>query len=92
MQRQDVDARAESEPPRALGHRGEEDVLRRGQAVDRRGVMLGQVVGVEAGRVEALDLEQALAVDAIERQPGDGLDVVEDPESQGRYSLTFMSS
>jgi hypothetical protein len=55
-------------------------------------VVLGQVIGVEARGVEALDLQQALAVDPIERQSRDGLDVVEDPESQGRYSLTFMSS
>jgi len=57
MQGQDVHAWAESQAPRALGHRGQEDVLRRGQAMDRRGVVLGQMIGVEAGRVEALDLE-----------------------------------
>ncbi len=55
-------------------------------------MVLGQVIGVEARGVEALDLEQALAVDPIEPQPRDRLDVVEDPESQGRYSLIFMSS
>lgn len=54
--------------------------------------MLGQVVGVEARGVEALDLEQALAVDPIEPQPRDRLDVIEDPEAQGCYSLSFMSS
>ena len=54
--------------------------------------MLGQMVGVKARGIEALDLEQPLAVDPIEGQPRDRLDVVEDPESQGRYSLSFMSS
>jgi hypothetical protein len=60
--------------------------------VDGGRVVLGQVVGVKARSIEALDLEQALAVDPIEAQPRDRLDVVEDPESQGRYSLSFMSS
>ena len=46
-------------------------------------VVLGQVIGVKARGIEALDLEQALAVDAIERKSRDRLDVVEDPESQG---------
>ena len=66
VQRQHVDARAEAQAPRALGHAAQEHVLRRGQAVDRRRVVLGQVIGVEAGRVEALDLHQALAVDLVE--------------------------
>jgi hypothetical protein len=35
--------------------------------MDRGRVVLGQVVGVKARGVEALDLEQALAVDPIER-------------------------
>jgi len=55
-------------------------------------VVLGQMVGVEARGVEALDLEQALAIDPVEPQPRDRLDVVEDPESQDGYSLSFMSS
>jgi hypothetical protein len=45
-------------------------------------VVLGQVIGVESGGVEPLDLDQALAVDLIEAQPGHRLDVVEDSESQ----------
>lgn len=83
VQGQYVDARAEAQAPGALRHGGEKDVLRRGQAVDGGRVVLGQVIGVKARGIEALDLEQALAVDAIERQSRDRLDVVEDPESQG---------
>ena len=45
-------------------------------------MVLGQVIGVEAGRVEPLDLEQALAVDLVQPQARHRLDVVEDPESQ----------
>jgi hypothetical protein len=40
------------------------------------------VIGVEAGAVEALDLDQPLAVDLIESLPGHRLDVVEHSESQ----------
>jgi hypothetical protein len=80
MQRQNVHARAEPQAVRALGHRGQEDVLRWGQTVNRRGVVLGQVIGVEAGRVETLDLEEALAIDPIEPEPRHRLDVVEHPE------------
>jgi hypothetical protein len=92
VQRQHVDARAEAQAPCALRHGGQEDVLRRGQAVNCGRVVLGQMVGVEARGVEALDLEQALAIDPVEPQPRDRLDVVEDPESQDGYSLSFMSS
>jgi hypothetical protein len=92
VQRQHVDARAEAQAASALRHGGKEDVLRRGQAVDGGRVVLGQMVGVEARGVEALDLDQALAIDPVEPQPRDRLDVVEDPESQGGYSLSFMSS
>jgi hypothetical protein len=83
VQRQHVDARAEAQAPGALGHGAEEDVLRRRQAVDRRRVVLGQVIRVEAGRVEALDLQQPLAIDAVQAQARHRLDVVEDAESQG---------
>ena len=83
VQRQHVDARAEAQASRALGHRGQEHVLRRRQAVDGRRVVLGQVVGVEAGRVEALDLDQPLAIDLVQALPRHRLDVVEHAESHG---------
>src|SRR4030095_15849790 len=82
MQGQDVHAGPEAEPPRALGHRGEEHILRRSQAVDGGRVVLGEVIRVEAGRVEALDLREPLAIDAVEAEPGYGLDVVEHAEAQ----------
>ena len=83
VQGQHVDAGAEAQAPGALRHGGEKDVLRRGQAVDGGRVVLGQVIGVKARGIETLDLEQALAVDPVERQSRDGLDVVEGPEAQG---------
>ena len=52
------------------------------QAVDRGRVVLGQVIRVEAGAVEALDLDQPLAVDLIESLSRHRLDVVEHSESQ----------
>jgi len=82
VQRQDVDTRPESHALRALRHATQEHVLRRRQAVNRRRVVLGQVIGVEAGPVEALDLDQALAINLIESLPRHRLDVVEDPEAQ----------
>ena len=88
MQRQHIDARAESEVPRALRHAGQEHVLGRGEAVDRRRVVLRQVIGMEPGRVESLDLEQALVVDPIEPHTRHRLDVVEDPESQTQVAFS----
>jgi hypothetical protein len=53
--------------------------------------MLGQVIGIEPGGVEAFDLEQALAIDLVEAQPGHRLDVVEDPESQAHAASTLIA-
>ena len=92
MERPRVDARAELLTPGALRQGGQEHVLRRGQAVARGRVVLGQVIRVEARGVEALDLEQARAIDPIETHAENELDAFEDPESQGRYSLSFRSS
>ena len=49
--------------------------------MDGRRVVLGQVIGEESRGVEALDLDQPLAIDPVESQPGHGLDVVEHSES-----------
>ena len=50
--------------------------------MDRRRVVLGQVIRVESHRVQALDLNQPFAVDLIEALPRHRRDVVEDAESQ----------
>src|SRR5207253_2037828 len=76
--RQDVDARAESQATRALGDGPEEHVLRGRETVDRRRVMLREVIGIKSRGVEALDLQQALTIDPIEPQSRHRLDVVED--------------
>ena len=44
--------------------------------------MLSQVMRVEAGAVQSLDLDQPLAIDLIEPLARDRLDVVEHSESQ----------
>ena len=44
------------------------------------GVVLGEVVAVEAGLVQRLELEQPLAVELIQGDAGHVLDVVEDAE------------
>ena len=80
VERQHVDTGPEAHAARALRHAAQEDVLGRGQAVDGRGVVLGQVIGIEARAVQALDLDKALAVDLIEAQPRHRLDVIEDSE------------
>ena len=45
-------------------------------------MVLGQVIRVESGRVEALDLNQPFAVDLVEALPRHRRDVVEDAEAQ----------
>src|SRR5262249_30920977 len=74
---EDVDARAEAHARGALGHAAEEHVLRGRQAVDGGGVVLGEVISVEAGAIEALDLHQPLSVDLVESLARHLLDVNE---------------
>jgi hypothetical protein len=45
--------------------------------VDSRRVVFGQVICLEAGRVEPLNLQQPLAVDAVQAQSRHWLDMVE---------------
>jgi hypothetical protein len=66
VQRQRVDQRPEAKVSRALRHRGEEHARRRRHA-ERRGVMLGQVIGMEAGPVIGLDDLQPLLVVLCQR-------------------------
>src|SRR5262245_51482955 len=60
--------------------------------MDGRRVMFGQVIRVEAGRVEPLYLQQPLAVDAVQAQSRHRLDMVEDAESKchGASSLIWL--
>ncbi len=62
----------------ALGRRGDKDAGRGGEP-ERRGVMLGQVVGVEAGRVVSLEQAQAALVELVERHVPP-VEMVEDPD------------
>ena len=78
IQRQAVDERAEAQRRRALGRGGEEDARRR-PVPERRAVVLGQVVGVEAGLLVALDEREALLELPADREAA-LVDVIEDPE------------
>ena len=68
IERERVDERPEAEPLRPLRDGGEEDA-RRGRHAERRRVMLGEVIGVEAARVIGLDQLQPLLVLTAERLP-----------------------
>src|SRR5258705_13609710 len=91
MQWQHVHAWAEAHARGALGDGGEEHVLRGCQAVNGRRVVLGEVVGVDAGRLQALDLDESLAIDLIETKARHRLDVIEDTESQGHPPSSFTT-
>src|SRR5580700_4960983 len=59
MQRQHVDQRAEADAPGALGERRQEHARARHRA-ERRRMVLGEVIAVEAFRLKQLDKLQAL--------------------------------
>ncbi len=62
IERQHEDHRPEAQPPRALRQGGEKDVGRRRHA-ERCRVMLGQMIGVEAGAIVGFgDLEAVLVI------------------------------
>ena len=67
MQRQRVDQRTKAQAARALGHRGEEDRGRGGKA-ERRRVVLGGVIRVEAAAIVGLDQLEPLLVEIAQRQ------------------------
>ena len=75
---QAVDAGAEADVPRALGRRRDEDAGR-GREPQRGRVVLGQVIGVEAGRVVSLEEAQAALVELVERHVPP-VEMVEDPD------------
>ncbi len=68
MQRHRVDQRPEAQLPRALRDRGQEHI-RRGRHAERRRMMLGEVIGVEAGAIVGLDDFQAILVVVREIPP-----------------------
>jgi hypothetical protein len=45
--------------------------------MDGRRVVLRQVIGIKPGAIEALDLQQTLAIDAVKGKARNGFDVVE---------------
>ncbi len=78
VERQAVHARPEPDAPGALGGRGQEDPGHRSQA-ERRRMVLGQVVGVEAGRVVLLEQPEAVLVEVRHRDVP-AVEVVEDAQ------------
>ena len=87
MQGQDVNARPKSQVARPLRHRRQKHVLRGSEAVNRRSVMLRQMVGVESSSVEPLDLLQPVVVNVVKRLTGDRFYVVENTKLQGHAGL-----
>jgi hypothetical protein len=43
-------------------------------------VVLGHVVAKETGLIEGFDLQEAILIELVERDPGQVLDMVENPE------------
>jgi hypothetical protein len=78
MERKRVDQRTEAQALRALGDRGEENAGRGGKA-ERRRVMLGGMIGVEAAAIVGLDDLQPLLIEHVERKVV-AVEVVEDAE------------
>jgi hypothetical protein len=81
IQRQRVDQRAEAQALRALRDGGQIHAGRGCQA-QRRRVMLGHVIAVEAGLVVGLDQRQAIGIETIERA-GAAIHVVKHAELHG---------
>src|SRR5882672_1750875 len=78
IERQRVDQRPETQPARALRDRGEKDARRRGEA-ERRRMMLGDVIGVEAEPVVGFDdLQPGLVV--VTKREIVAVEMIEDAE------------
>jgi len=78
MDRQDLDERAEADGARDLGGGGQEDLLVRRHA-QVGPVVLGQVIGVEAGLVSDPDEVEPVSEELAHARLWHALDVVEDP-------------
>ena len=78
VERQAVHAGPETDAPGALGGRGQEDAGH-GRQPERRRVVLGQVVGVEARRVVLLEQAQPVLVEIRHRHVAP-VEVVEDAQ------------
>src|SRR5688500_11818552 len=87
VERERVDQRAEAESPGALSDGGQENAGRRCHA-QRREMVLGAVVTVEAGAVVGFDQLEPVFVKRGER-PRIAVDVVEDSEFEGHSVASF---
>gem|GEM_PF-1948892 len=67
-----------------LGGGGQKYVLGRGQAVHRWGMVLRQVVGIETGVVQPLNLFQPLAVNLMQAHAGRRLNVGKNADLHGQ--------
>ena len=66
----------------ALGDSGQKDILRWRQTVDRRGMVLRQVVSIESSLIQLLNLDEPVGIDLLEIHAWNRFDVVEDTELQ----------
>ncbi len=82
IERQQIDERAEADAPGRLRDRAEPDARHR-HHVERRRVVLGDVIGVEAGVVGGRHVGEAFGQLRVERPVG-AVDVVEDAEFHRR--------
>ena len=83
VERQHADSRSEPDVGGALGYRRQEHVLRRGQTMHRRSVMLGQMIGVITGLIQNLYLFHAQDVGFLQSQAGNGFDMVKNAKLKG---------
>jgi hypothetical protein len=66
VERKGIDQRTEAQAPRALSDRGEENAGRGGKA-ERRRVMLGGMIGVEAAAIVGFDDLQPFLIECVQR-------------------------
>jgi hypothetical protein len=72
-----------------LGDGRQEDILRRRQAMDRRGMVLRQVVGIKSGLIQLLNLDEPVGIDLLEVHAWNRFDVVEDTELQSHVAPPY---
>jgi len=83
IERQDVDERPEAEPFGALRNRGEEHA-RRGCHAERRRMVFGDVIGMEADPVIGLDQSETGFV-VVAKRDGAAVEMIEYAELHGAH-------
>jgi hypothetical protein len=89
VERQEIDERTEAQIRRALRHGGEEKAWRCGTA-ERRRMMLGKVISVNAGAVISFDQGEAIGIELAERHSG-LIHMIEDAEFHSQSPIRVVS-